>query len=91
MCFSCFLFLTEFLLFGRLLLDKGANPNQKDSLGNTPLHLAACTNHVEVVTLLLKAGELTQVVLRFQSGKGGAGLISSDKVSSIYIIWSFRH
>ena len=28
----------------------------KDELGNTALHLAACTNHVGVVTLLLKAG-----------------------------------
>jgi ankyrin repeat domain-containing protein 54 len=43
-------------LFGRLLLAKGANPNQKDAMGNTALHLAACTNNVPVVTLLLKAG-----------------------------------
>lgn len=40
----------------RLLLDYGANPNQVDSLGNTPLHLAVCTNHISVVTLLLRAG-----------------------------------
>ena len=38
------------------LLRHGAGPNQKDSLGNTPLHLAACTNHIQVVTLLLRAG-----------------------------------
>lgn len=44
------------LLIGRLLLAKGANPNQKDAMGNTALHLAACTNNVPVVTLLLKAG-----------------------------------
>ena len=25
-------------------------------MGNTPLHLAACTNHIQVVTLLLRAG-----------------------------------
>jgi len=39
-----------------LLLQAGANPNQKDSVGNTPLHLSACTNHFEVVTCLLRAG-----------------------------------
>lgn len=40
----------------KLLLDHGANPNQIDSLGNTPLHLAAITSKISVVTLLLKAG-----------------------------------
>merc|ERR1719228_912206 len=39
-----------------ILLRHGADPNQKDQLGNTALHLAACTNHVPVVTLLLRAG-----------------------------------
>ena len=37
-----------------VLLRNGADPNQTDRLGNTPLHLAACTNHVPVVTLLLR-------------------------------------
>merc|ERR1711970_1686531 len=40
----------------QLLLRHGADPDQKDMLGNTALHLAACTNHVPVVTLLLRAG-----------------------------------
>jgi len=39
-----------------ILLQHGADPNQKDQLGNTAMHLAACTNHVPVVTLLLRAG-----------------------------------
>ena len=39
-----------------VLLRHGADPNQKDRLGNTAMHLAACTNHVPVVTLLLRAG-----------------------------------
>jgi hypothetical protein len=40
----------------RILLENGANPNQKDAVGNTALHLAACTNNIEVITLLLTAG-----------------------------------
>ncbi|XP_040841814.1 ankyrin repeat domain-containing protein 54 isoform X3 [Ochotona curzoniae] len=39
-----------------LLLDHGADPNQRDGLGNTPLHLAACTSHVPVITTLLRGG-----------------------------------
>ena len=34
----------------------------QDKLGNTALHLAACTSHVPVVTLLLRAGtDLTTI------------------------------
>ena len=43
-------------IIARLLLEKGADPNQKDAIGNTALHLAACTNNIEVITLLLSAG-----------------------------------
>ena len=37
-----------------VLLRHGADPNLTDRLGNTALHLAACTSHVPVVTLLLR-------------------------------------
>lgn len=40
----------------RILLENGANPNQCDCIGNTPLHLAAVTSKISVVTLLLGAG-----------------------------------
>ena len=40
----------------KLLLDRGADPNQQDVIGNTPLHLAACNNNIKMVNLLLKSG-----------------------------------
>ncbi|KAK7080313.1 Ankyrin repeat domain-containing protein 54 [Halocaridina rubra] len=44
------------LLSHRLLLQHGADPNQRDAVGNTALHLAVCTSHIPTVTLLLRAG-----------------------------------
>ena len=38
------------------LLDHGANPNQQDVNGNTPLHIAVCSSKLDVVILLLKNG-----------------------------------
>lgn len=69
----------------QLLLEYGADPNQCDCEGNTPLHLATVTNRISVVTLLLKAGsdilsvderghnplQLAQTKLKlFQNSKG---------------------
>jgi ankyrin repeat protein len=39
-----------------LLIVYGADVNQRDRIGNTALHLAACTGHIDVVTVLLQAG-----------------------------------
>ena len=50
----------------RLLLEHGADPNQRDCIGNTPLHLAAVTSKISVVTLLLMAG--TDVLSSDQHG-----------------------
>ena len=44
-----------------LLLKYGANPNMRDYIGRTPLHLAIVMQNISVVTLLLNAG--TDVLL----------------------------
>jgi ankyrin repeat protein len=40
----------------RLLIDKGAKVEAKDSHGSTPLHCAAVQDHVEIVRLLCDHG-----------------------------------
>jgi ankyrin repeat domain-containing protein 54 len=40
----------------KLLIKHKADLEARDCIGNTPLHLAACTNHTAVITELLQAG-----------------------------------
>ena len=40
----------------KLLLEFGADPNARDSDGNTPLHLASKNGHLEIVEILLDRG-----------------------------------
>jgi len=44
-----------------LLLEAGADPDEQDEYGRTPLHFAARNGHDKVVVLLLKAGADTNV------------------------------
>jgi len=44
------------ILFIRMLLGAGANPNAFDSSGNTPLHYAVASGHLHIVSELLAAG-----------------------------------
>ena len=58
---SNFLFKSYFLLTNyfftpkNTLLHTQIRADEVDEQGNTALHLAACTNHVPVVTLLLRS------------------------------------
>jgi ankyrin repeat protein len=40
----------------KLLIKHKADLEARDCIGNTPLHLAACTNHTAIITELLQAG-----------------------------------
>jgi len=82
----------------RLFLEKGANPNQADNLGNTPLMGAASKCDAELIQLLLDAGAdpqikskagLTAIEFSFMFANDGADAliqagarISADKVKS---------
>lgn len=49
------------LLPVQLLLDHGADPNQRDGLGNTPLHLGKC----RTAQLCVQGGEVSSASLFF--------------------------
>jgi hypothetical protein len=40
----------------RLLIENGANLNEKDSYGDTPLHCATCKGQIDIVRLLIERG-----------------------------------
>ena len=40
----------------KFLISHGGDPNQPDKMGRTPLHLAAATNHADIVDFLIKGG-----------------------------------
>jgi ankyrin repeat protein len=48
--------MTDHIDICRLLTDKGAQMEAKDSNGNTPLHFAAANGHLEIVRLLCDRG-----------------------------------
>ncbi|XP_058053653.1 ankyrin repeat domain-containing protein 54-like [Anopheles bellator] len=50
----------------KILLQNGADPNIRDMNLNTPLHLASCTDGIDVVQMLLDYG--TNVLLRDSNG-----------------------
>ena len=52
---------TNDLVLLEQMLQRPRNPNGVDDHGNTPLHLAADTGHIEAVRLLLEAGARTDV------------------------------
>ncbi|CCG52957.1 Protein of unknown function containing ankyrin repeat signature [Flavobacterium indicum GPTSA100-9 = DSM 17447] len=53
LCYACFIGNSKAV---KLLIEKGANVNYKDSNGQTPLILASITGNIEEIALLLKAG-----------------------------------
>ena len=40
----------------RYLLERGADPNQQDEYGRTPVHAASEKSHLRILQLLLKKG-----------------------------------
>jgi len=59
--------LMDFYYIAKLLLDHGANINERDAEGNTPLHYAASNHSPELVELLLKRG--ADVLARNKNGQ----------------------
>ena len=60
-----------------ILISKGANINSEDISGRTPLHIAAVTNHLESLKILLY--ELANPFKRNKDGKLPIDLTEDNK------------
>lgn len=67
----------------KLLLDSGADPNARNSIGHTPLHFAIIFKDIELVELLIKNN--ANVNARSNSGKTPLHLLTLQKESEITI------
>ncbi|KAH7109414.1 ankyrin repeat-containing domain protein [Dendryphion nanum] len=64
-----------------LLVRHGANPNQYNQTGYTPLHCAAINNHAVVVSVLLQAGADVNAASKIK------GIESTDHVTQHSALW----
>lgn len=67
--------------FCQLLIDANASVNQRDRLGNTPLHLAAEEGHGDIVILLLENGADPKLL---NNAKKSSVDVADKKLSSYF-------
>lgn len=72
------------------LIEAGCSPNQKDVLGNTPLHEAVEKSHLDVAEAFLKDGMLVieiNIILNIKYFFTSTKL--SDNIDYSYVSWDF--